>query len=51
MQAKRTIVSLVQNLKKIMIFQAFQWIFCERAISRPCKEIFSQIVQVIYCLP
>ena len=25
--------------------QAFQWIFCARAINRPCKEVFSQIAR------
>ena len=31
--------------------QAFQWIFCTRAINRPRKEVFSKIARAIYCLP
>ena len=31
--------------------QAFQWIFCARAINCCCKEVFSKIAQGIYCLP
>ena len=31
--------------------QAFQWIFWVQAINCPCKEVFSQIALVIYCLP
>ena len=27
------------------MLQAFQWIFCARAINRPSKEIFSQIAR------
>ena len=37
--------------KQIYGSQAFQWIFCTRAIDRPCKEVFSQIARAIYCPP
>ena len=38
-------------LLKLTPLQAFQWIFCAQAINCPYKNIFSKIVQAIYCPP
>ena len=44
-------LALISLSHWIITSQAVQWIFWAQAINHPCKEVFSQIAWVIYCLP